>query len=110
MVQSAESLVQHACEQAIRARLRDLDGDPDGGARNAARRTSLRVLQHALREDRLDGVQVHHLRQLVDHYEEQLLARRLPLWPGAEALRLRADADELVALAVARERLRLSRD
>jgi hypothetical protein len=98
-----ESLVQHACEQAIRSRLHDLDDHPS--ERSSAKRSSLRLLALALHDDRLDDVQVLHLQQLVDQYEEHLLADALPPWPGAEAQRLRADADELAAIQVARERL-----
>src|SRR4051794_37791159 len=106
---SPESLVQHACEQAIRSRLNDLQGASDSAARIAAKRTSLRLLHDALVDDRLDGVQVRHLEQLVDAYEVRLRGRPVPRWPGAEARQLRETAEELVALAVARERLRLRR-
>jgi hypothetical protein len=98
-----ESLVQHACEQAIRSRLHDLDDRPT--QRTAAKRSSLHLLQLALHDDRLDTVQVLHLQQLVDEYEHHLLEHALPVWPGAEAEQLRADAHELVAIQIARERL-----
>jgi hypothetical protein len=105
MLHSAESLVQHACEQAIRSRLHDLDDARDHAARSAARRSSLHLLQLALHEDRLDRLQLQHLVQLVDAYEQRLRSRPLPRWPGAEARLLREQADELVAIAVAREQL-----
>ena len=102
---SQESLVQHACEQAIRARLHDLDDLRDPSARTVTRRSSLQLLTHALHDDQLDDLQVLHLQQLVDQYEHHLLSHALPPWPGAEAEQLRADADELFAIEVARERL-----
>jgi hypothetical protein len=102
---SEESLVQHACEQAIRSRLHDLEDARDATARSATRRSSLQLLAHALHDDRLDDLQVLHLQQLVDQYEHHLLSHALPEWPGAEAEQLRADADELFAIRVARERL-----
>jgi len=100
-----ESLVQHACEQAIRSRLHELEEAHDATGRTATRRSSLQVLAHALHDDRLDDLQVLHLQQLVDRYEHHLLAHALPEWPGAEAEQLRAEADELSAIRVARDRL-----
>jgi hypothetical protein len=100
-LRSRESLVQHACEQAIRSRLHELDDHPT--ERTATKRSSLRLLALALHDDRLDEVQLLHLQQLVDQYEQHLLAHPLPVWPGAEAQQLRADADELVSIGVARE-------
>ena len=103
-----ESLVQHACEQAIRSRLHDLDDRPT--ERSSAKRSSLSLLQLALHDDRLDALQVLHLQQLVDEYEQHLLEHALPRWPGAEAEQLRAEADELAAIQMARERLLARRD
>ena len=101
------TLVQHACEQAIRLRLRDLADRPAHGdtARTAAKRASLALLHDALQLDRIDVIQAKHLEQLLDAYEKRLVSAPLPSWAGAEAWRLRHDADELAAIAVAREHL-----
>jgi hypothetical protein len=103
-----ESLVQHACDQAIRSRLRDLADRPVHGdaARLAAKRTSLDLLHLALQEGRLDLIQARLLEQLLATYEQRLCAVPLAPWAGAEAWQLRQLADELAAIDVARNHLR----
>jgi hypothetical protein len=101
-----ETAGHQACERAIRSRLGDLGTGKDAAAHSTARRRSLDLLHLALKEGRLDEIQVRLLVDLLDRYELTLAGRTLPFWPGAQVVQLSQIVEERMAIDIARCQLR----
>lgn len=103
-----DPLVRHACEEAVRGRLRAIESSHvDDRRRLTAKRASLDLLHFAVSEGgTVDRLQIQLLLELLDAQDRAAAERALPPWPGAQYAFLTELLDARYATAEARRVLR----